>query len=160
MYKRFRKGPATWSDTQYAYHCGGLWNMAPQEYMVKQYSGCEQGVGIGKVWWSMMPEILCGVLRMLIYFIPFWNDCCCTEYYWKVLCNFWSVGEVHVCLCVCSSVYVGQLLLFYIWQAVWANSLRVLLSGVGLAIRKAIIPWGGRQQAFYYRGISLCHYIW
>lgn len=64
------------------------------------------------MWWCIMPEIMLGILRMWIYFSPLQNDCCCTEYYSKVLCNFWSVGEVFVFLYVCSFVYLGQLLYF------------------------------------------------
>lgn len=65
-----------------------------------------------------MPEILLGVLRMLIYFIPLQNDCYNTEYYWKVLCNFWSVGEVCVFLYVCNFVYLGQPL-YFVFGKLW-----------------------------------------
>ena len=86
--------------------------------MVKWSSGSEWGAGIGRIWYSTMPEFLLGAIRMLFYFIPLQNDGYCTEYYWKVLCNFGSVGEVGVFLYVCNFVYLGQLL-YFVFGKLW-----------------------------------------
>ena len=126
----------------------------PSKCRVKRYSGCEWGVGIRKVWWGITPEILFGVLKMYVYFLP--QDCYYTGYCWKVLCNFWAVGEVCVFLCVCNSCVFRTALAFYIWPAVQGRQLWcVLLSSVGPGVRMCRVP-RSESPSFHCSRFSFC----